>query len=66
MTTDGYVDQHNPSGDKIGTLKFLEILSQISDKPLAEQHLYLVNYLDTFQETTMQRDDITMVVIKRK
>jgi len=64
LTTDGYVDQNNPNGEKIGTLQFLEILNQISDKPLAEQHLYLINFLDTFQKTNLQRDDITIVGIR--
>ncbi len=64
LTTDGYVDQNNPSGDKIGTLKFLNIMSQISNKSLAEQHLFLVDYLDKFQQTTNQRDDITIIGIR--
>ncbi len=64
LTTDGYVDQNNPNGEKIGTLKFLEIINQISDKPLVEQYLYLINYLDTFQHTTEQRDDITIIGIR--
>ncbi len=64
LTTDGYADQNNPNGEKIGTLKFLEIISQISDQSLVEQQLYLVDYLDKFQSTTEQRDDITIVGIR--
>ncbi|WP_338766491.1 SpoIIE family protein phosphatase [Bernardetia sp. ABR2-2B] len=64
LTTDGYVDQNSPQGNKIGTLKFLETLKDISDKSLAEQHLHLVNYLDKFQSTTEQRDDITIIGIR--
>jgi serine phosphatase RsbU (regulator of sigma subunit)/ligand-binding sensor domain-containing protein len=64
LTTDGYIDQNNPNGEKIGTLRFLEIMNQISDKSLAEQHLYLVGYLDKFQQTTEQRDDITIIGIR--
>ena len=64
LTTDGYVDQNSPNGDKIGTLKFLEIVKEISEKPLVEQHLYLVDYLDNFQKTTEQRDDITIIGIR--
>ncbi|WP_375560800.1 SpoIIE family protein phosphatase [Bernardetia sp. OM2101] len=64
LTTDGYVDQNNPNGNKIGTLKFLDMIRQISDKLLAEQYLHLVDYLDNFQETTNQRDDITIIGIR--
>ncbi|WP_291728560.1 SpoIIE family protein phosphatase [Bernardetia sp.] len=64
LTTDGYVDQNSPSGEKIGTLKFLDILKDISDKPLVEQYLQLVSYLDNFQQTTEQRDDITIIGVK--
>ncbi|PIY08350.1 MAG: hypothetical protein COZ18_12790 [Flexibacter sp. CG_4_10_14_3_um_filter_32_15] len=49
---------------KIGTLKLLDMIHQISDKPLAEQHLFLVDYLDNLQQTTSQRDDITIIGIR--
>ena len=64
LTTDGYVDQNNPNGEKIGTLRFLDIMRQISDKPLAEQYLFLIDYLDNFQQTMSQRDDITIIGVR--
>lgn len=64
LTTDGYVDQNNPNREKIGTLKFLEVINHISDQTLVEQHLYLVDYLDKFQQTTEQRDDITIIGVR--
>jgi len=42
----------------------LDMIHQISDKPLAEQHLFLVDYLDNLQQTTSQRDDITIIGIR--
>ncbi len=64
FTTDGLVDQHNDKGRKIGSPRFERKLAQIAHLPMAEQGQKIERMLDKYQNTQIQRDDITVIGIK--
>ncbi len=62
--SDGFVDQSNPEGKKIGTSTLLSCISEISDFSVSEQKQKLTDLLDNHQLDTPQRDDITFMGIR--
>ena len=64
LTTDGYIDQNNKERKRFGTTKLTKILSEIANKPLAEQKQILETELDKWKRNEKQRDDITVIGIK--
>ncbi len=64
LTSDGYIDQHNNKRKRIGTKRFLQVLSRNCQKNLTEQKQNLVQYLNNWQNKEMQTDDITIWAIK--
>ncbi|WP_375560447.1 SpoIIE family protein phosphatase [Bernardetia sp. OM2101] len=62
--SDGYTDQSNPEGIKLGTPQLLEKLPILASLPITEQEKQLTDLLDNHQKDTPQRDDITFMGIK--
>ncbi len=59
--SDGWTDQCDPSGEKFGTRRLLEVLAQVAPLTLAEQRQFLESTLDLFQKSVAQRDDIALL-----
>lgn len=64
LTTDGYVDQHNMKGKKIGSPRLLQKMTEVKDLPMTEQELQFEAYLEAHQSGQLQRDDITIVGVR--
>ncbi len=64
--TDGYIDQNNIKGKKIGTNKTMDLLLSIGNLSIKKQENLLLEYLNNFRKGTFQRDDITIIGLKRK
>ncbi len=64
LFSDGYADQHNMSGIKLGSLQLQQHIEQTGQASLQEQGLLLHNALKAHQEQQSQRDDITLVGIE--
>ena len=64
MATDGYIDQHNFDRKRIGTQRFFDTLTKITEKPLPEQKEILISELENWQQKCKQRDDITLLGIR--
>lgn len=62
--TDGYVDQFSAAGKKLLTKKFKEILRDIQELPMAEQKIYLEEFIENWKEGTEQVDDILVIGIR--
>ncbi len=64
LSSDGFADQNSVSRKKIGSKRMLEIINDFAKQPLHDQKLLLEKYLDDYQQTEPQRDDITLWGIK--
>ncbi len=64
LSTDGYTDQANKEREKFGILTLLDLLKQIATLPTQEQLAALSNAMELHQQTTQQRDDMTILGIK--
>ncbi|MEM6297699.1 MAG: SpoIIE family protein phosphatase [Bacteroidota bacterium] len=64
FTTDGFADQSNISGVRLGSHRVKEIIEEHLSLPLEEQYQNLVDTLDEHQGRVEQRDDITVLGIK--
>lgn len=64
LTTDGYADQANEKGKRIGSPKVKALMQEIAEQPMKEQRQFLESFLSNFQGSTEQRDDITLIGIK--
>ncbi|MBN2663736.1 MAG: SpoIIE family protein phosphatase [Bacteroidales bacterium] len=64
LTSDGYIDQHNPLRRRIGTKNLTFLLKDISEKRATEQINILKEFKNNWQQNEMQTDDITIWGIK--
>ena len=64
MMTDGFADQSDLQGQKIGSIKIIEEFSKISDLPADKQKEELELLLEQHQRSAPQRDDITLLGIR--
>jgi len=63
MATDGFIDQNNNQGNRLGTPAFTELLKKIAPKdgqPLSEVKAVLRKEIDNYRGEMEQRDDITI------
>ena len=61
LCTDGFADQQNPDGKKLGTTRFTEMLEEVQQLPLSQQKESLRQQMKDFMDNIPQRDDITIV-----
>jgi serine phosphatase RsbU (regulator of sigma subunit) len=64
LSTDGYADQANIEGKKLGTPLMLQLLESNAHLPMAKQEEILQNILNLHAEGAEQRDDITLLGIR--
>ncbi|MDX2303074.1 MAG: tetratricopeptide repeat protein [Microscillaceae bacterium] len=64
MTSDGLIDSPNPERKKFGRKRFRSFIEDHIHLPLSAQKDILIQYLDDFQQETIQRDDILVMGIK--
>ncbi|MGB0523932.1 MAG: SpoIIE family protein phosphatase [Flammeovirgaceae bacterium] len=62
LSSDGYVDQNGSTNHRrIGTKKLIKLLEQLHASPLDEQKKALEEFLDDYQGSAPQRDDIALI-----
>ena len=64
LTSDGYVDQPNEKGKKIGSLQLQQLLKNIALLPAQKRRQELTDRLNVHQGSTKQRDDIAIMGIR--
>ena len=64
LYSDGMVDQRNKEGKRLGTKKFLNILNNLAKKSTEKQKNEIENIIFAMNESSEQRDDITLISIK--
>lgn len=64
LTSDGYADQPNKDGKKIGSLQLQHTLQTIASLPAQKQKQELTDLLHVHQGSTKQRDDIAIMGIR--
>jgi ligand-binding sensor domain-containing protein/serine phosphatase RsbU (regulator of sigma subunit) len=64
LTTDGYIDQNNPQREKLGSLRFINLLENNTHLSLSVQKEELERALDAHQQESEQRDDITVLGLR--
>ncbi len=64
LFSDGYSDQHDKKGKKIGSVRFHALLEEIMELPLATQAERIETYFATHKKEQIQRDDVTVLGIQ--
>lgn len=64
LMSDGFADQSDLQGQKVGSNVIIEKLEKIADLPTEKQKQELENLLEQHQRTAPQRDDITLLGIR--
>jgi PAS domain S-box-containing protein len=64
LSTDGIVDQPSPERVRFGSLRFIDLLKEIAEKPLVLQKESIEKAVLDFQEFEKQRDDVTFLGIQ--
>lgn len=65
LFSDGYVDQFGGTdGKKIMTKKFKEILIDIQSKTMAEQEMYLNQFIENWKSSAEQVDDVLVIGVR--
>lgn len=64
LNTDGYIDQSNPEGRKLGTTRFVGLLEEVAQVPMTEQEQILYEKLESYKGSAPQRDDITVLGVR--
>lgn len=64
LCSDGFVDQHNKAGKKIGSKNLEMMLRGIAELDAQSQHKKITDHLMGHQGEELQRDDITLLGIK--
>jgi serine phosphatase RsbU (regulator of sigma subunit) len=61
LTSDGFVDQHDPDEKKFGSKKFRALLREIVPKSAKQQKEILLKALEEHKKEAEQQDDITII-----
>jgi len=64
LSSDGYVDQNSFDRKRIGTPRFVQIISDNSGKSMIEQQNEYETFITEYKKEEEQRDDITVLGIK--
>lgn len=62
--TDGIIEAQNKRGEQYKLYRLIDVLLQHSDKSVHEIEQMVVNSTNEFTEGMLQKDDITMVILK--
>ncbi|MFN8255151.1 MAG: YfiR/HmsC family protein [Bacteroidales bacterium] len=64
LSTDGIIDQPSPDRVRFGSLRFINLLQEIGNKPIPNQKEIIEKSILEYQEFEHQRDDVTFLGIK--
>jgi serine phosphatase RsbU (regulator of sigma subunit)/uncharacterized protein HemY len=64
LSSDGYADQDNIKHERLGTNRFLNLISECAERPMYLQQTYLEDSLQIYQGNAPQRDDIIVMGVK--
>lgn len=64
LFTDGCTDQFNEAGKRMTTRRFKEVLLAVKGLEMKEQNKYIERFLETWQGSAGQTDDIMLIGIK--
>lgn len=64
LSSDGYADQDNIRHERLGTNRFLNLISECAERPMYLQQTYLEDSLKIYQGNAPQRDDIIVMGVK--
>ncbi|KLO23242.1 stage II sporulation protein E [Marinitoga sp. 1197] len=64
ITSDGYEDQNNPEGKRLGRKTFINLLNSIYKEPMDKQKEEINKFLKNYMKNEDQRDDITVIGFK--
>lgn len=64
LTTDGFMDTPSPKRWSFGNKRFIALLEEIHQKPMAHQHELMIKAWDDYRQGQEQRDDITILGIR--
>ncbi len=64
LSSDGIIDQNTTDRKRFGSVRFLNVLNNNVDKSIPLQKHNMLESLYEFQNNELQRDDITLVIIK--
>ena len=64
--TDGFIDQNSTEGRRYGSQRFQNLIKSIVKQPISVQKNSIITELKNFMQNIYQRDDITIVALKRK
>jgi serine phosphatase RsbU (regulator of sigma subunit) len=62
--SDGFADQFSPADKKLMKKNFKNVLLNIQDKNMQEQHTYLNTFIENWKGTMEQTDDILVIGVK--
>ncbi len=64
MTTDGLTDICNPKRKRYGKEHFEDLINNVKNKPFSEQKNIIEQEINSYQQHTDQRDDITLLSVQ--
>jgi hypothetical protein len=65
LSTDGFPDQHNEAGEKMGKKRFHAYLQECAALPhFGEQQAFVLQQLSAHQGAQEQRDDMTLLAVQ--
>jgi tetratricopeptide (TPR) repeat protein len=64
LSSDGYSDQCNVEGQKMGSRRLKELMMEVSEKSPVEQREFLLTELERHQGAEEQRDDIAVIGVR--
>jgi ligand-binding sensor domain-containing protein/serine phosphatase RsbU (regulator of sigma subunit) len=64
LSSDGFSDQNNDAGDRVGSSGMKRLIEEFCRLPLSEQKVHFEKFLEKHQGGQEQRDDITIIGIK--
>jgi len=64
LSSDGFVDTPSPRRKTFGNRRFEKMITQYTSYSMVQQKQFFIQTLEDYQQTTEQRDDITLVGIR--
>jgi len=62
VATDGFIDQNSSEHKRFGRERFMGMIEQIAEFPIAKQRAFMKQIFNKFKGEDMQRDDVTVLI----
>lgn len=62
IATDGYIDQNSSEHKRFGRDRFIGMIEQIAEYPIAKQRTFMKQIFNRFKGEDPQRDDVTVLI----